>query len=159
MNKKIINQLLLKGKSTTSEKIWLKSIKFFYKLFSKNHKEFINRAFINITPLLKVKQLKQKSKRSQLKEFPYIVKDANRISSTLKFFLTKTNNKDEKKMHKKLINELTTTRNIWPCQPINTKLVSPKNVEVKIYWPGNDKFESWKLVPIVMTGANKVSAN
>ena len=106
MNKKIINQLLLKGKSTTSEKIWLKSIKFFYKLFSKNHKEFINRAFINITPLLKVKQLKQKSKRSQLKEFPYIVKDANRISSTLKFFLTKTNNKDEKKMHKKFINEL-----------------------------------------------------
>ena len=41
-----------------------------------------------------------------MKEFPYIVNNANRISSTLKFFLTKTNNKDEKKMHKKLINEL-----------------------------------------------------
>lgn len=106
MNKKIINQLLLKGKSTTSEKIWLKSIKFFYKLFDKNHKEFINRALINVTPLLKVKQLKQKNKRSQLKEFPYIVNNANRISSTLKFFLTRTNSKDEKKMHKKIINEL-----------------------------------------------------
>nr|YP_009186111.1 ribosomal protein S7 [Skeletonema marinoi]ALO71443.1 ribosomal protein S7 [Skeletonema marinoi] len=106
MNKKIINQLLLKGKRTTSEKIWLKSVKFFYKLFNKNHKEFINRALINVTPLLKVKQLKQKNKRSQLKEFPYIVNNANRVSSTLKFFLTKTNNKDEKKMHKKLINEL-----------------------------------------------------
>jgi len=106
MNRKIINQLLLKGKSATSEKIWLKSIKFFYKSFSKNHKEFINRALINITPLLKVKQLKQKNKRSQLKEFPYIVHNVNRISTTLKFFLTKTNNKDEKKMHKKLISEL-----------------------------------------------------
>ncbi len=106
MNKKIINQLLLKGKSTASEKIWLKSAKFFYKLFNKNYKEFINRAFINVTPLLKVKQLKQKNKRSRLKEFPYIVKNTSRISSTLKFFLTRKNNKDEKKMHKKLIDEL-----------------------------------------------------
>lgn len=106
MNKKIINQLLLQGKSTTSERIWLKSIKFFYKSFHKNQKEFINRALINVTPLLKVKQLKQKNKRSQLKEFPYIVNNENRISSTLKFFLTKTSNKGERKMHTKLINEL-----------------------------------------------------
>ena len=75
-------------------------------MFSKNYKEFINRAFINVTPLLKVKQLKQKNKRSRLKEFPYIVKNTSRISSTLKFFLTRKNNKDEKKMHKKLIDEL-----------------------------------------------------
>jgi len=106
MNKKIINQLLLKGKITTCEKIWLKSVKFFYKLFKKNHKKFVNKAFINVTPLLKVKQLKQKNKRSRLKEFPYIINSTNRISSALKFFLTKTNNKDEKKMHKKLVNEL-----------------------------------------------------
>lgn len=89
MNRKIINQLLLNGKVTISEKIWIKSVKFFYKSFTKNYKKFINRALINMAPLLKVKQLKQKRKRSRLKEFPYIVKDKNRISLALKFFLTK----------------------------------------------------------------------
>ena len=42
MNKKIINQLLLNGKTTISEKIWLKGIKFFQKLILKNPKKLIN---------------------------------------------------------------------------------------------------------------------
>ena len=42
---------------------------FIYKLFIKNHKLFINRAFINITPLLKVKQLKQKSTKIVSEDF------------------------------------------------------------------------------------------
>ena len=96
MNEKIINQLLLNGKSATSEKIWLKSIKFFDKSFVKDHKKLINRALVNITPLLKVKQLKQKKRRSQVKEFPYIINNKNRISLALKFFLNKTKNKNEK---------------------------------------------------------------
>ena len=111
MNKKIINQLLMNGKSTISEKIWLKSLKFFYKSFIKNHKKAVNRALIHVTPLLKVKQLQQKRKRSQLKEFPYIVKDKVRISFALKFFLNKTKDKNEIKMHQKLVNELVTVAN------------------------------------------------
>jgi len=111
MDKKIISQLLIAGKSTISEKIWLKSLKLFYKSFVKSHKKAINRALINITPLLKVKQLKQKRKRSQLKEFPYIVSDKSRISLALKFFLTKTRNKKETKMYQKLVNELVTVAN------------------------------------------------
>jgi len=62
MNKKIINQLLLNGKTSTSEKIWLKSVKFFDKSFLKNHKKLINRALVNVTLLLKMKQLKQGKK-------------------------------------------------------------------------------------------------
>ena len=95
MNKKIINQLLLNGKTTISEKIWLKGIKFFQKLILKNPKKLINRAIINVTPLLKVRQLKQRRKRSLLKEFPYIINKKNRISAALKFFLNKTKNKHE----------------------------------------------------------------
>lgn len=106
MTKKVINQLLLNGKIVVSEKIWLKSFKFFYKSFIKNHTKFINKALINITPLLKVKQLKQKRRGSRLKEFPYIVNNKNRISLALKFFLTKTNNKNEIKIHKKIVTEL-----------------------------------------------------
>jgi len=111
MDKKIIRQMLIDGKSAVSEKIWLKSLKLFYKSFVKNHKKAINRALINITPLLKVKQLKQKRKRSQLKEFPYIVDNKNRISLALKFFLAKTRSKKETKMYQKLVNELVTVTN------------------------------------------------
>jgi small subunit ribosomal protein S7 len=103
--------LLLDGKSTVSEKIWLKSLKLFYKSFAKSHKKAINRALINVTPLLKVKQLKQKKKRAQLKEFPYIVNNKSRITLALKFFLTKTRNKKETKMYEKLVTELITVAN------------------------------------------------
>lgn len=111
MNKKIINQLLLNGKTTISEKIWLKGIKFFQKLIFKNPKKLINRAIINVTPLLKVKQLKQRRKRSLLKEFPYIINKKNRISAALKFFLNKTKNKHDTKTYKKFITELIATAN------------------------------------------------
>jgi small subunit ribosomal protein S7 len=103
--------LLIDGKSTVSEKIWLKSLKFFYKSFVKSHKKAINRALINITPLLKVKQLKQKRKRAQLKEFPYIVNNKSRITLALKFFLTKTRNKKETKMYEKFVTDLITVAN------------------------------------------------
>lgn len=106
MNKKIITQLQLKGKKTISEKIWLNSLKRFYKSFVKNHKKFINKALTNTAPLLKTKQLKQKKKRLTFKEFPYVIKKKNRISLALKFFFNKTKQKTEMKIHKKLTDEL-----------------------------------------------------
>ena len=108
MSKKIINQLTISGKSAISEKIWLKSLKLFYKSFAKNHKKAINQALINITPLIKIKQLKKKKKRLELKEFPYIINNKSRVSLALKFFLNKTKNKNEINMHQKLVNELIT---------------------------------------------------
>jgi small subunit ribosomal protein S7 len=111
MDKKMINQLLIDGKSTVSEKIWLKTLKLFDKSFVRNNKKAVNRAIVNLTPLLKVKQLKQKRRQTQLKEFPYIVKDESRISLALKFFLTKTKNKKETKMYERLVTELVTVAN------------------------------------------------
>lgn len=108
MDKKMINQLLIDGKSTVSEKIWLKTLKLFDKSFVRNNKKAVNRAIVNLTPLLKVKQLKQKRRQTQLKEFPYIVKDESRIPLALKFFLTKTKNKKETKMYERLVTELVT---------------------------------------------------
>lgn len=58
---------------------------------------------------MKVKQLKQKRKRSQLKEFPYIIKKQTRVSLALKFFLDKTTNKSEIKTHQKLLTDLVAT--------------------------------------------------
>lgn len=106
MDKQIIRQLLIDGKSAISEKIWLKSLKLFYKLYAKNHIKVITRAVINTTPLIKVKQLKQKRKRSQLREFPYIMNEKNWISLALKLFLSKTKKEKEIKMYQKLVTEL-----------------------------------------------------
>ena len=89
----------------------MKSLKLFYKSFVKNHKKVITRAIINITPILKVKQLQKKKKRSQLKEFPYIVNNKKRISLALKFLLNKTKNKNEIKMCQKLFTDLLATAN------------------------------------------------
>ncbi len=123
MNKKIINQLLLKGKITISEKIWLKTLKGFYKSFTKNHRKVISKALINIAPFLKTKQLRQKKRRLSIKEFPYVIKNKNRIALALKFFLNKTKKKTEIKIHKKLINEL-----IAAAKNIGTNIQKKKNI-------------------------------
>jgi len=98
--------LLKHGKKTTSEKIWFKSVKVLNKLNIKNHKKLINRSIINVAPLLKIKQLRNKKRRSQLKEFPYIVQNKNRISSALKFFLISSEIKTEIKTYKLIVSKL-----------------------------------------------------
>ena len=123
MNKKIINQLLLKGKITISEKIWLKTLKGFYKSFTKNHRKVISKALINIAPFLKTKQLRQKKRRLSIKEFPYVIKNKNRIALALKFFLNKTKKKTETKIHKKLIDEL-----VAAAKNIGTNINRKKNL-------------------------------
>ena len=107
----IINHLTINGKSTVSEKILLKGLKLMYKSFTKNHKKIIKRALINLTPLLKVKQLKQKKRRSHVKEFPYIVQSKNRVALALKFLINKTSNKNKLNTHKTLFTELLTVVN------------------------------------------------
>jgi len=89
----------------------LKNIKLFDKSFIKDYKKLLNQALVNVTPLLKIKQLKQKKKRLQIKEFPFITNKKNRASSALKFFLNKTKNKKEVKMYKILVTELLTIVN------------------------------------------------
>jgi len=82
-----------------------------YKSLAKNHKKIINCALINLTPLLKVKQLKQNKKSSHVKEFPYIIKSESRIALALKFFINKTKNKNKIKTHRTLFTELLATAN------------------------------------------------
>lgn len=106
MNKQIINQLLLNGKRSISEKILLQSIKLFDKSFIKDYKNLINCAVVNLTPLLKIKQLKQKNKRLQKKEFPFITNRKNRISLAIKFFLKRMKTKKEIQTYKMIVTDL-----------------------------------------------------
>jgi len=105
MTNKIINQFLIHGKKTVCEKIWIQNVKLFQKSFTKNYKKSINRSIINVAPLVKVKQLQQKRKRSQIKEFPYITTYKTRIALALKFFLIK-NQKVKIKTYKRIFTEL-----------------------------------------------------
>jgi ribosomal protein S7 len=73
--------------------------------------------------LLKTKQLRQKKRRLSFKEFPYIIENKNRISLALKFFLNKTKQKTEIKIHKKLTNEL-----IAAAKNIGTNVNRKKNL-------------------------------
>jgi len=70
-----------------------------------------NRALINLMPLLKVKQLKQKRKRLQLKEFPYIINVKSRISIALKFFLNRKKSKKDTKTSQRFVGELVAVAN------------------------------------------------
>merc|ERR1712032_442693 len=64
----------------------MKNVKLFQKSFKKDYKKFFNRSIVNAAPLV---QLKQKKKRFQSKEFPYIVTKKARVKMTLKFFINK----------------------------------------------------------------------
>lgn len=61
--------------------------------------------------MLKIKELKQKKRRAQVKEFPYIVPNKNRISLALKFFLSKKKNKNEVQIYKRLVTDLLAVAN------------------------------------------------
>ena len=79
MHKAIVQQFLRNGKTATSEKIILKGVKLLQKTLRKDYKKIIKIAVINLTSLIRIKQLKRKQFR--LKEFPYIT--ANKIRTTL----------------------------------------------------------------------------
>lgn len=111
MNKRITNQILSDGNSIVSEKIWLKSVKLLQKSLTKNTEKLINKAITNIAPLIKMKQLSQKRKRSRLKEFPFIVNNHSRSLLALKSLINKTGNKTNTQTYKKLTNELINTAN------------------------------------------------
>ena len=96
---KISNHLMFNGKKKTSEKIFLKSSKLIQKSITKNQKDLIKLAFINVSPIVKLKQeLKKKTKRKKqnAKEFPYIIKKHNRIFLAIKSILKNSNNKEYK---------------------------------------------------------------
>jgi hypothetical protein len=62
MNKKIVTQLLVKGKSAISEKIWLKTLKLFFKSFVKNHKKSYQSSTYKCSTFCKSKTIAKKKK-------------------------------------------------------------------------------------------------
>lgn len=94
---KIYNHLMINGNKKTCEKIFLKSSKLIQKSITKNQKDLIKLALINVSPIVKLKQeLKKKTKRKKqnTREFPYIIKKHNRIFLAIKSILKNSSNKE-----------------------------------------------------------------
>lgn len=97
---KIINNIMKNGKKKTSENILLKTGKKIQKTNKKNHLSILKLAITNTAPIIKLKEIKRK-KRKTKKYLPYVLNEKNRISNSLKKII------EAKKVNKKsLANEI-----------------------------------------------------
>lgn len=92
---------MVNGNKLTCEKFLLKNFKLLQKRNKKSHGNIIKLAIINSAPIIQVRQIKKK-KRKSVKEFPYILKKQNRISLGIKSLI----NKKSKIINKKLFQEI-----------------------------------------------------
>jgi len=85
LKNKITNFLLKNGNKKTSENLFLTNIKAIQKYYKKNHKNVFKIGIINSLPIVDIKKIKRKRKRT--KEFPFILKKKIRISLSIKWIL------------------------------------------------------------------------
>lgn len=95
IKKKISNHLMSNGNKSSCEKILFKNFKLLQKFTKKNDKKIIKYAIINVAPTIQLRQIKKK-KRKSIKEFPYVLKQKNRVSLGMKNII-KTQTKSNKK--------------------------------------------------------------
>lgn len=80
------NHLMSEGNKSTCEKVIFKNIKLLQKTSKKNHTDLIKLAVINSSPVIQLRQIRKK-KRKSIKEFPYVLKKQNRISLGVKMIV------------------------------------------------------------------------
>lgn len=81
----LLNHLVINGNKQTSEKLFLKSIKFSQKRLKKNHKDIFKSAIILSSPIVSLKTISKGRKQS--KEFPFVLHKRIRISLAIKLIL------------------------------------------------------------------------
>ena len=84
----IYNQIMINGNKTTSESLFLKSLKKIQKSEQKNSKDIFKIGLIQSSPVLYIKHIKRKRKRTV--EFPFLLTVKNRLSYGVKFILQNT---------------------------------------------------------------------
>ena len=99
----ICNQIMTTGNKTTSEKLFLKSLKITQKYETKNSKDIFKIGLIKSSPILFVKNIKRKRKRSV--EFPFLLSVPNRVFYGVKFILQNTKHNSSNRFHKKFHEE------------------------------------------------------
>lgn len=90
LKQNIYNHLMFDGNKHVCEKKILKILKFLQKKNKKNTINIIKMAIINSAPIIQLRRIKKK-KRKSVKEFPYVLKQKNRISLGIKYIIKTTN--------------------------------------------------------------------
>lgn len=106
---RIYNTSLIHGKKKTTEKVFLKSLKYLQKTVKQNSKKIFLTAIKNTTPTLKInKQKQRKRKRKVFKEIPAFIKNKEtRINFALKFIMHHSTKKTNSNyFYKKLASEI-----------------------------------------------------
>lgn len=102
---KFLNLLMCSGNKQTSEKLLIKSLKKIQTKFThKNCKDFIKTGLINASPVLFVKNIKRKRKRTM--EFPFLLNENLRLFYSLKFIIKNSSKKNSQTFYNKLTTEL-----------------------------------------------------
>ena len=78
----------MRGNKHDGEIFLFKNFKSLQKKDKKNHKTVFKFAIKNVSPIIKIRQIKKK-RRKNIKEFVYIVNKSNRLFFGIKYILTK----------------------------------------------------------------------
>lgn len=105
LKKKLCNYLMKNGKKHVCEKVLLKNFKILQKKTKKNHKNLTQISIINNAPIIQLKQIKKK-KRKTTKEFPFILNKKNRIALSMKSMLHELNIEKKTKLFNKIPEEI-----------------------------------------------------
>lgn len=93
---------MIGGNKNTCEKKILKNLKSLQKNTKKNHVNLIKLAIINSAPIIQLRQIKKK-KRKSVKEFPYVLSERNRISLGIKQVVGKTKKMASRNLHQEIL--------------------------------------------------------
>lgn len=105
LKNKIYNSFMVAGNKHISEKTFLKSFKVLQKNTNKNHKDLFKAIIVNTAPIIQMKQIKKK-KRKTIKEFPFVLNQKNRITLSIKTILKVLSRKKGLKFHVKFPTEI-----------------------------------------------------
>ena len=101
----LLNHLVINGNKQTSEKLFLKSIKFSQKRLKKDHKDIFKSAIILSSPIVSLKTISKGRKQS--KEFPFVLHKRIRISLAIKLILHTVNKTSKTSFSAAFSNEMT----------------------------------------------------
>ena len=134
---KVNNYMMIDGKKTVCEKIFLKSSKILQKNTTKNYRNVVKLAIINTAPTIQLKQIKEK-KRKTVKEFPFILNKKNRLTLSIKSILRSLRKNTGTKIENSLPFELLLIANnksdILKTKKDNHKLALTKKKYIFFRW-------------------------
>jgi|TARA_B110000967_G_C18901297_1_gene575449 ribosomal protein S7 len=105
LKQNISNRIMVNGNKRTSEKVLFKTLKSIQKSQAKkNFETILKTSLINSSPLLYVKQIKRKRKRTV--EFPFLLNSKLKMSYAIKFLVLNSKKKKAESFYKSFNSEL-----------------------------------------------------